>query len=264
MIPKKIHYCWFGKNQLPPLAQKCIESWKKFCPNYEIIEWNEDNFAVNACGYTKEAYACKKWAFVSDYARFKILYEQGGVYLDTDVELIKPIDEIIERGSLLACERDDGCSVNPGLIAAAEPRLEIFKELIEKYNGLNFLDKDGFFNSKTIVDHTSELLKTRGLKKTAEVQKISGLYIYPKEYFCPIDYDSGKMQLTPKTLSIHHYDGSWHSPAEEYAAELKKKFIKFLPRKLSGRLAYFIAQVKINGFSSAIKRTFKKLKKGKN
>ncbi len=263
MIPKKIHYCWFGKNPLPPLAQKCIESWKKFCPNYEIIEWNEDNFDVNSCKYTAQAYSAKKWAFVSDYARFKILYEQGGLYFDTDVELVKPIDEIVALGSFMASEHDDGKSVNIGLGVAAEPGLEIYKTLIEKYNGLSFIGDDGEANTKTIVEYTSELLVERGLKKTSEVQTVSGLIIYPKEYFCPIDYATGKMQITPKTLSVHHYDGSWHSPVEEYASNLRKKLIKFLPRKLSGRLAYFMAQVKFNGFSAAISRTLKKLKRKK-
>ena len=110
-IPKTIHYCWFGGNPLPELAQKCIASWEKFCPGYEIIEWNESNFDFSDCAYAMEAYEAKKWAFVSDYARFKILYENGGVYFDTDVEVIKPIDDIIEQGAFFGCEQDGTYSV---------------------------------------------------------------------------------------------------------------------------------------------------------
>ena len=106
MIPKVIHYCWFGRNPLPPLAVKCIESWKKFLPGYEIKEWNEDNFDVNIIPYIQEAYEARKYAFVSDYARFYILYHHGGIYFDTDVEVIKSIDDIIERGAFMGCENE--------------------------------------------------------------------------------------------------------------------------------------------------------------
>lgn len=126
MIPKKIHYCWFGENPLSELVNRCIDSWKKFCPEYEIIQWNESNFDVNSCDYVKEAYEAKKWAFVSDYAGFKILYEHGELYFDTDVELIKPFDDLTYEGSFMGIE-ETSIAVNPGLGIGAEPKMMVYK-----------------------------------------------------------------------------------------------------------------------------------------
>ena len=145
MIPKTIHYCWFGRNQLPPLAIKCIESWKRYLPDYEIKEWNEDNFDVNIIPYTREAYAVKKYAFVSDYARFWILYKYGGLYFDTDVEIIKPLDDIIARGPFMGCEKDamsDGATalaVAPGLRQGVKPRHRLYKEKVGLYGTIELV-----------------------------------------------------------------------------------------------------------------------------
>ena len=131
MIPKKIHYCWFGRNPLPESAKKCIASWRKYFPDYEIIEWNEDNYDVNKIPYTQQAYAAKKYAFVSDYARFDILYQHGGIYFDTDVEVIKSFDDVLEHGAFMGCEIDgssrSGIAVAPGLGIAAAPGLGLYK-----------------------------------------------------------------------------------------------------------------------------------------
>ena len=122
MIPKIIHYCWFGGNPLPELAIKCIESWKKYLPDYEIKEWNESNFDINCCAYVREAYEAKKWAFVSDYARFWILYQHGGLYFDTDVELIKSIDDLIVKGAFMGCEPWNAApALSLSLIHISEP-----------------------------------------------------------------------------------------------------------------------------------------------
>lgn len=155
MIPKVIHYCWFGRNPLPSLAVKCIESWKKYFPDYEIKEWNENNFNVNIITYTQEAYERKKYAFVSDYARFWILYHYGGLYFDTDVEVIKPMNDIIVKGPFMGCEKDVdkqestvssaipslGLGVNPGLGLGVGPGLELYGELLRLYDGLHFIKK---------------------------------------------------------------------------------------------------------------------------
>ena len=186
MIPKKIHYCWFGGNSLPELATKCIDSWKKFCPDYEIIEWNESNFDINCCDYVREAYQAKKWAFVSDYARFKILYENGGLYFDTDVEMIKSLDDIISNGGFMGRESDADVSVAPGLGLAVSPGLELYREILDFYHKQHFINKDGNLNLNTVVDYTTEILLKYGLKNTEEIQQIAGINIYPKEYFCPI------------------------------------------------------------------------------
>lgn len=258
-MEKVIHYCWFGQNPLPESAIKCIDSWKKFCPDYQIKEWNESNFDFSQCKYAVRACELKKYAFLSDYARFKILYEYGGVYLDTDVELIKGLDEIVEKGPFMGCEGN--YAVASGLGIGAEPKMEIYKELVELYENIDFEKDDGSSNVKTVVDYVTEVFTKYGFKKTDEIQLIKGVYVYPQEYFCPKDVDSGALNITDNTVSIHHYDASWFSDSERYAQVLRKKYRKFLPSKLAGRLAYFVAQCKYIGFRKAVKNTMRKLKK---
>lgn len=234
MIPKVIHYCWFGSNSLPPLAVKCIESWKKYFPDYEIKEWNEENFDVNIIPYTEEAYKAKKYAFVSDYARFWILYHYGGLYFDTDVEVIKPMDAIIARGPFMGCEKDAdnkgatanaavpglGLSVNPGLGLGVNPGLGLYSELLQLYSTLHFVKLDGNFNLNTVVEYTTKLLYKHGLRNTNEIQECAGIWIYPQEYFCPISVDDGKLRITSNTVSIHHYAQSWQSPIRKYGRKI--------------------------------------------
>ena len=224
MIPKVIHYCWFGKNPLPPLAVKCIESWKKYCPDYEIKEWNEDNFDVNLIPYTREAYQAKKYAFVSDYARFWILYHYGGLYFDTDVEVIKPLDEIIAKGPFMGCESnaddEDGIAVNPGLGVAVNPGLDLYKDLLELYSELHFVNPDGSLNLKTVVAYTTEMLYKYNLKDISGIQFCAGVWIYPKEYFCPIDYRTNECRKTANTYTVHHYAASWISKSDRLRAKV--------------------------------------------
>ena len=234
MIPKIIHYCWFGHNSLPPLAIKCIESWKKYFPDYEIKEWNEDNFDVNIIPYTKEAYAAKKYAFVSDYARFWILYKYGGLYFDTDVEVIRPMDDIIAKGPFMGCENE--VENNGATALAVAPGLGLYKDMLELYASLHFVDSAGNYNLKTVVDYTTEVLCRHGLRNISEIQYVGGVYIYPVEYFCPISVKDGKLRITSNTRTIHHYAQSWQSPVRKYGrkivlllgGEKLKRFLKML------------------------------------
>lgn len=239
MIPKVIHYCWFGRNPLPPLAIKCIASWKKYLPDYEIKEWNEDNFDVNMIPYTREAYAAKKYAFVSDFARFWILYKYGGLYFDTDVEVIKPMDDIVARGPFMGCEKVDsnfGLGVNPGLALCAYPGLDLYKKILDLYSTLHFLLPDDKLNLKTVVDYTTETLYEYGLKNVNTIQHCSGIWIYPQEYFCPKDAGSGRMSnLTPNTYSIHHYTASWYTNG--------KKLFRIMRRFFGLRFTSFLAGI---------------------
>jgi len=244
MIPKVIHYCWFGRNPLPKLARKCIESWKKYCPDYEIIEWNEDNFDINFCDYVKEAYEAKKYAFVSDYARFKILYEHGGLYFDTDVEIIKSLDNIVEKGGFMGCENDTVPMVAPGLGLGVKPGLELYKELMDVYHSTHFLNEDGTFNQKTVVEYTTEVLQKHGLKDNGEIQEIAGIYIYPKEYFCPKDSVTRELNLTKNSVAIHHYDGSW--------MESDRKFVNLVTDVFGYRTTKVL--IKIKHFLKGIKK----------
>lgn len=224
MIPKVIHYCWFGRNPLPPLAIKCINSWKKYFPDYEIKEWNEDNFDVNIIPYTQEAYKAKKFAFVSDFARFWILYNYGGIYFDTDVEVIKSFDDILIRGSFMGCETDSSnfssSTVNPGLGLGSTSHNEVFREIINMYKNIHFLEEDGSMNQKTVVSYTTEILYNFGFKNSDEIQVCADISIYPVDFFCPISVKDGKLRITNKTHSIHHYAQSWQSPIRKYGRKI--------------------------------------------
>ena len=231
MIPKIIHYCWFGRGPLPELAQKCIASWKKYLPDYEIKEWNEDNFDVNIIPYTAEAYKAKKYAFVSDYARFWILYQYGGIYFDTDVEVIRPIDDIIEKGNFMGFETDpkprlkadaSEASVNPGLGMGVAPGLGIIKKMLDFYEGRHFEFVPGGIGQLTIVHIATEVLRKAGLKQQQGIQQVDNIWIYPAEYFCPINLKTDRIHVKPNTRTIHHYAGTWQDKHFSFKELIKK------------------------------------------
>ena len=228
MIPKIIHYCWFGGKPLPKSAEKCIASWKKYLPDYEIKRWDESNFDVNAIPYTREAYAACKFAFVSDYARFWILYHYGGVYFDTDVEVIRPIDDIINRGGFLGVEsnRNGIYTVNPGLGFAATQSTAVIGEMVNLYSTFHFTNTDGASDLKNIVEITTDYLSSKGLQNTDEIQDCCGFTIYPKDYFCPIDYDTRELKITENTRTIHHYAESWVPRSTRFKNALSRLFGK--------------------------------------
>jgi hypothetical protein len=206
---------------LPESAKKCIASWRKFLPDYEIIEWNEDNYDVNKIPYTAEAYAAKKYAFVSDYARFDILYQHGGLYFDTDVEVIKPFDDIVANGPFMGCEIDAkgsdcpavapglGLGVNPGLGLGVNPGLGLYKEILDYYSQLHYLIDGEIIETGTVVCHTTKVLQQHGLIVKSGIQKVAGVTIYPKEYFNPLDDNTGKLTITANTHSIHWFSKTW-------------------------------------------------------
>ena len=227
MFPKVIHYCWFGRNPLPPLSVKCIKSWKTYLPDYEIREWNEDNFDVNIIPYTKEAYQVKKYAFVSDYARFWILYNYGGLYFDTDVEVIKPLDDIIAKGAFMGCQLDKWAdnefpSVNPGLGLGAVAGNSFYKEMLDFYEQIHFQDADGNLNLKTVVQYTTDQLCKHGLEKQEKkIQQVAGILIYAKEYFCPLDVFL-QMNMTDNSRTIHHFSSSWLPWHKQFIKKIKR------------------------------------------
>ena len=219
-IPKKIHFIWFGDNPLSPLAKKCIESWRKYMPDYQIVRWDESNFDVSACDYAAEAYQSKKWAFVSDYARFKILYEQGGVYLDTDVELIRSLEPILELGPYMGfeidCSDEKNGTVAPGLGLAVNPGLGLYKDILDSYERDHFVKDDGSCDLTTVVERVTDILRGKGLRKVSGIQEVAGVRIYPTEYFCPKDPRNLRLNLTENSYSIHHFDGSWTTGKQKF------------------------------------------------
>ena len=219
-IPKIIHYCWFGGKPKPELAEKCIRSWKKHCPDYEILEWNEDNFAVSAAPlYVQQAYAQKRWAFVSDYVRLKALTEMGGVYMDTDVEVIKPLDPYLEHTAFAGFEHPQ--RVQTGLLACQKD-FPLFQTFLSYYDTASFLQEDGTPDVTTNVEVLTRLCLERGMVCDDSCQVIDGLTIYPREVFCPVDYDTKKLKKTRKTVTIHWFSGSWHTEEELEAMRLEK------------------------------------------
>ena len=228
MIPKIIHYCWFGGKPLPKIAEKCIASWKKYLPDSELKRWDESNFDVNAIPYTREAYAACKFAFVSDYARFWILYHYGGVYFDTDVEAINNMDDIISAGNFMGVEQqnDERITVAPGLGIGVIRENSLFGQMIEVYSRAHFLNDDGTPCLKNIVEITTEQLQKYGLRNISEIQECCGFTIYPKDYFCPIDYDTRELKITENTRTIHHYAESWVPRSTRFKNALSRLFGK--------------------------------------
>lgn len=226
MIPKIIHYCWFGRNPLPPLAIKCIESWKKILPEYEIKEWNEDNFDLDMYPYAREAYDNRKFAFVTDIVRLHALYTEGGVYMDTDVEILKPLDPYLHHSAFSGFEAEDRF---PTGLMAAEKGSKWAKDNLEWYNDKHFVKDDGTLDTTTNVVIIMKVLEKYHFKLDNTYQEVSGYFtIYPKEYFCPKDYDTKKIHLTDNTVAIHHFDGSWHSKSDK----IKELLCRILGTKL--------------------------------
>lgn len=211
MIPKIIHYCWFGKNKIPEATLKYIDSWKKYCPDYTIKEWNEENFDITSCRYVKEAYKAKKWAFVTDYVRLYALYEEGGIYMDTDVEVIKPLNKFLDLQAFTGFETET--SVPTGIMAS-EKGLPLFKELLTDYNNRHFVDENGCIDLTTNVVMITKTLKKYGLELNNQIQTVQGLTLYPKIVFCPKSYETGKVLLSDETYTIHHFAGSWLTPLQ--------------------------------------------------
>lgn len=226
MIPKRIHYCWFGRNLLPEMARKCIKSWKKYCPDYEIIEWNEDNFDIpTAPLYVRQAYEAKKWAFVTDYVRLYAMVNYGGIYMDTDVEVIHSLDQFLNHQAFSGFEDDVHI---PTGIMACEKGFPLFEEFLQYYHNISFLNPDGSMNCTTNVTIMTDICLNRGLKQNNEYQVIEGFALYPKDVFCPISYDSNKLEKTKNTVTIHWFAGSWQTQEQKQQRSDKAQMIKRL------------------------------------
>lgn len=219
MIPKIIHYCWFGPKPLPPLQKRCIESWQRYLPDYELRLWNEDNFDISTVIYVNDAYKQGKFAFVSDYVRFYALDLFGGIYLDTDVELVRSLDSLLGHEAFTGFELND--RVAPGLILGAAKGNKILREILDVYNCLEFcIMKDGKLN--TVVEIMTNILKQKGLILDGSLQSVQDMIIYPTEYFSPLSLETNKINVTKNTYSIHHYAGSWLSPQSRVKREVYK------------------------------------------
>lgn len=235
-IPKIIHYCWFGKGEMPKIAKKCIKSWKKYCPDFQIICWNEDNFDFSKNRYMLEAYKAGKWAFVSDVVRLQVVYEFGGVYLDTDVELIKPIDDLIQTEGFMGF--DEKGIIATGLGFGAEKGNKIIGEFLKDYKDISFIKPDGSYDLTPCPDRNTDTLKRLGMDINNTSQKFLNMVFLPEEYLCPMDYYSGKKNITKNTYSIHHYSASWTSKVTKRTTAIKRIIGVKMYNKLYGKFLH--------------------------
>lgn len=209
MIPKIIHYCWFGGKELPELAKKCIASWEEKCSDYRIMRWDEDSFDISSVPYVKEAYESKKYAFVTDYVRLWVIYNYGGIYMDTDVEVCKGLDEFLY---LHAFSGFESYTDVPTGIMAGEQYSSIYMELLDYYSNRHFVNQNGEMDLTTNVTIFTNIFEAKGLIRNNSKQTVAEYTFFPTEYFCPNDKD--RLYRKDKIYTIHHFAGSW-LPEEE-------------------------------------------------
>lgn len=210
-IPKKIHYCWVGGTAKPKSVQYCIDSWKKYCPDYEIIEWNEDNYDFSKNRYMKEAYDNKKWGFVPDYARLDIIYQHGGIYMDTDVEMVANLDDLLEYEGFFGFENTGNGQyyVNCGHGFGAVANHHIVKAARDLYDNIHFVNQDGTLNMIPSPQYTTQTLLEYGLVANNKDQELDRVKVFASDVLCPKNFMTGKIKKTSRTVSIHHFTATW-------------------------------------------------------
>lgn len=230
MIPKVIHYCWFGGNPLTENIKQYIRTWKKFFPDYEIRQWNEKNFDLNSCQFVREAYQARKWAFVSDYVRLYVVYKYGGIYFDTDIEVRRDISDYLKKAKMLL-GFESQTSVMTAFFAA-EPENTFIKKLLDIYNNKPFILPDGRYDvAPNPILFTSELQKI-GLVTNGKTQVFGDSYhIYPYEFFSAFNIDYQKFEITENTYIVHHCNGSWQSPNDKIKQKLKSIILKAIGKE---------------------------------
>ena len=229
MIPKKIHYCWFGGKPKPQKVLDCIASWHQFLPDYTIMEWNEENFDIYQNRYAREAYETQKYAFVSDFARLKILFDEGGIYLDTDIEVIQNFENFLHHGAFMGFEYGKFLAT---CVIGAEPQNPMIWDFLQLYDNISF-QKNSKNDYTTNVARISDFLTTHFPEFRADnsFQILNENFaIYPQEFFSPID-DFGKIYCTEKTVTIHHHEASWaplYLKILYFLVPRIKRFLRFL------------------------------------
>ena len=257
LIPKTIHYCWFGGNPLPYDVLKCIETWKTVCPDYAIKRWDESNIDISANQYVKQAYAARKFAFVSDYARLHALYTDGGIYLDTDVEVIKSFDTFLSE-SAFACYERTGY-ISTGVLGARKGNA-LIEYLLSYYDKASFSNEQGELNLTTNVVTISKLTAERyNVRLSNSLTKISDIVtIYPNDYFSPKNFNDGKIRITENTYAIHHYAGTWLDEVEKRSIHRSVVLSKYLGEKVGSSINAIIYNYEKAGIRGVLKKLNKK------
>ena len=221
MIPKKIHYCWFGGKELPELAKKCIASWQKYCPDYELVRWDEGNFDLDQFPYARWCHDNGKWAFLSDYVRLAVVAEQGGIYLDTDVELVKSLDALLVYDAFFGFENESVVNTGQGFGAVAQHAT--VEAMLAQYLAL-LPDENGAYPLQACPALNTAALLSLGLRLDGSRQTVAGAQILPVEFMNPYDDATGKLCCTKNTVSIHHYAKSWIGKGARLRSRLTQPF----------------------------------------
>ena len=240
MIPKVIHYIWLGGKELPPIAKKCIASWQKYCPDYEIKRWDESNLDLDKYQFVKDALAAKKYAFASDVFRTDIIHKHGGIYFDIDVELVKPIDELLVLDCFMGFESSS--LINPGLVLASTPNNEDLGNILKIYEDLTFNEDDLF--GQTVCEVFTQYFEKQGLTRENKTQQIGNTTFFSTEYFSPKSLSDGKIRKTKNTYAIHHFNASWLSTSKRIKVEVKQLISRMLGEKLSKKIRTKLREVR--------------------
>lgn len=259
MIPKIIHYCWFGGKPKPDEVQFYIDSWRRFCPDYEIREWNESNFDVNENAYSREAYEAQKWAFVSDYVRVKVLYSYGGIYLDTDIELIQSLDSLLNDKIIMGFENDKMVST---ATIGSEAQNEFFNEILQVYSSRHFVNPDGSLDMMTNVQLiTGILTRNHGLVANGKEQLLHpGIHVLPMESFVAKDYWTGWILADETTYAIHHYASTWITEKDRKLIAKERQYIRSIYKKMQSpvhKIAAFRAVLDLEGMKGIMNKLFR-------
>lgn len=247
-IPKIIHYCWLSDDPFPELIQKCVNSWKEKLPDYEIKRWSTHNFDVNICQYTKEAYEARRYAFVSDYVRLYALYTEGGIYLDSDIEVIKSFDDLLNEHGFTCFENNHSVAA---WIFGSEKGNPLFKEFMDYYTDKAFILPNGEYNLTPNPVPITAICSKHGLCLNGSKQELACITVYPQEYFCPYNRATEELNITENTYAIHYFNGSWISDKKKDIISKRKKFINKYG-KIAGYVYYGIRILQVEGLSQFI------------
>lgn len=249
MIPRIIHYCWFGGRELPERDKKNIEQWKRLCPEFEIKRWDESNYDIKKNKYMWQAYCNHKLGFVPDYARLDIIYDYGGFYFDTDVELIKNLECLIDEKCIMGFESVD--RINHGHGFASEPKNEIIRELRDTYESISFVNDDGTLNLTASPAYISRFMEKKGVVLNNTEQIVDNIHVVPTDFFCPKNMFTGKINITKNTVSIHHFNMSWMDDQELKKMNAIKTMSKYLGKTVAYNVVEFYYNIKNKGLKEA-------------